>query len=72
MHKIAEKEALTISSHSHSYIRTLLCCSVDKSWILLIPYSVIYMIFTMAKIYVNFNILSAVNIIKFTTKKIRL
>ena len=34
MQTITQKDASAISSHSHSQIRILVCCPVDKSWIL--------------------------------------
>ena len=39
-----------------------LCCPVDKSWMLLIPYNVGYMFLNMSKIYVNFIAFNAVSI----------
>ena len=51
MHKITLNEASTISSHSHSHIRFILCCPVDKSSMQFILYSVVYTFLTMAKIY---------------------
>ena len=59
LHKITLNEASTISSYSHSYIRNLLCCPVNKSWMLFIPYSTGIMFLTMAKVNANFTIFSA-------------
>ena len=55
-------EASTISSHSHLRIRVILHCPVAKSCRKFIPYSVVYMLLTMAKIYVNFIIFKAAKI----------
>ena len=60
--KITGNEVSTISSHSTSHTRIILCCPIDKSFMQFIPYSVVYMYLTMAKICVNFIIFSAVQI----------
>ena len=62
MRKITGNAASTICSHSHSDIRIILCCPVDKSCMQFIPHSVVYMYLTIAKIYLDFITFIAVQI----------
>ena len=62
MHKITGNEVSTISTHSHSHIRIILCCPIDKSCIELVPSFVVYMFLTIANIYVNLITITTVKI----------
>ena len=54
MHEITGNEPSAISWNSHSYIQISSCGPIDKLWMTFIPYSVVDMFFSMAKMYVNF------------------